>query len=96
MTSGSGDGGRRESCSTSTGAASFNHSGISAADAIRYTLSQPIDSLVSGIDSLEILATNLEIARNWTPMNDGEQQQLLDLTEPFAGDLGIEHYKKPR
>jgi aryl-alcohol dehydrogenase-like predicted oxidoreductase len=70
--------------------------GVSAADAIRYVLSQPIDALVSGIDSLEILATNLEIARNWTPMGDEEQQRLLDTTEPFAGDLRIEHYKKPR
>jgi aryl-alcohol dehydrogenase-like predicted oxidoreductase len=70
--------------------------GISAADAIRYALSQPIDSLVSGIDSLEILATNLRIARNWTPLSDEEQQRLLDQTEPFAGDLGIEHYKKPK
>jgi aryl-alcohol dehydrogenase-like predicted oxidoreductase len=70
--------------------------GISAADAIRYALSQPIDSLVSGIDSLEILATNLEIARSWTPMSGEEQQRLLDRTEPFAGDLGIEHYKKPK
>ena len=70
--------------------------GVSAADAIRYTLSQPIDSLVSGIDSLEILATNLEIARDWTPMSEAEQQRLLDVTEPFAGDLSIEHYKKPK
>jgi aryl-alcohol dehydrogenase-like predicted oxidoreductase len=71
-------------------------SGISAADALRFALSQPIDSLVSGIDSLEILATNLEIARNWTPMGEEEQQRLMDRTERSAGDLSIEHYKKPR
>jgi predicted aldo/keto reductase-like oxidoreductase len=70
--------------------------GVTAADAIRYTLSQPIDTLVSGIDSLEILAKNLEIARNWAPMSEAEQARLLDRTEPFAGDLGIEHYKKPK
>ena len=69
--------------------------GVSAADAIRFSLSQPIDSLVSGIDSLEILAENLETARSWSPMSDEEQQRLLDQTEPFAGDLVIEHYKKP-
>jgi aryl-alcohol dehydrogenase-like predicted oxidoreductase len=69
--------------------------GVSAADAIHYALSQPIDSLVSGIDSLEILTNNLAIARNWTPMSEEEQQRLLDKTEPFAGDLSIEHYKKP-
>ena len=52
--------------------------------------------MVSGLDSLEVLAKNLEIARNWTPMSDEEQQRLIDKTEPFAGDLGIEHYKKPK
>ena len=70
--------------------------GVSAAEAIRFALSQPIDALVSGIDSLEILATNLKIARNWTPMSEAEQQRLLDRTEASAGDLSIEHYKKPR
>jgi len=68
--------------------------GVSAEDAIRYVLSQPIDSLVTGLDSLDVLAKNLATARNWTPMSDEEQQRLLDQTEPFAGDLGIEHYKK--
>jgi aryl-alcohol dehydrogenase-like predicted oxidoreductase len=69
--------------------------GVSAADALCYALSQPIDSLVSGLDSLEVLHKNLETARAWTPMGDEEQQRLLDQTEPFAGDLRIEHYKKP-
>ena len=69
--------------------------GISAEDAIRFALSQPIDSLVSGIDSLEVLAKNLEIARTWTPMSREEQERWIDRTEPFAGDLSIEHYKKP-
>jgi predicted aldo/keto reductase-like oxidoreductase len=69
--------------------------GVSAEDAIRFSLSQPIDSLVSGMDSLEILAKNLEIARNWTPMDEKECEQLLNQTEPFAGNLDMERYKRP-
>ena len=69
--------------------------GVSAADAIRFSLSQPIDALVSGIDSLEVLHKNLEIARKWTPMSHEEKERLLNQTESFAGDLRLEHYKKP-
>jgi predicted aldo/keto reductase-like oxidoreductase len=70
--------------------------GIVAEDAIRFSLSQPIDALVSGMDSLEFLHKNLETIRNWTPMSDEEQQRFLDQTEPFAGDLDLERYKRPR
>jgi aryl-alcohol dehydrogenase-like predicted oxidoreductase len=69
-------------------------SGVSAETAIRFALSQPIDTLVSGIDSLDVLHKNLAIARNWTQMDEDEQARLLDQTEAFAGDLRIEHYKR--
>lgn len=37
--------------------------------ALRYALSLPICSLVSGIDSLKVLRQNLRIARTFTPMS---------------------------
>lgn len=67
--------------------------GVRAQDAICYTLSQPIHTLVSGIDSLEVLARNLEIARNWTPMPQEEQQRLLAQVAHAAADGHLEHYK---
>jgi predicted aldo/keto reductase-like oxidoreductase len=68
--------------------------GISAKDAIRYTLSFPIDTLVSGVDSVDILVKNLEIARNWTPLSDEEKAQLLHKAAPYAADGHLERYKK--
>ena len=44
--------------------------GVLPEDALRYALSLPVASLVSGIDSLEILRKNLAIARGFQPLTD--------------------------
>ncbi len=67
--------------------------GISAAEGIRYCLSQQIDVLVTGIDSLEILQQNLRIAREFAPMDEAEQAALLARAKPFAQDGTLEEYK---
>ncbi|MDZ4683621.1 MAG: aldo/keto reductase [Planctomycetaceae bacterium] len=67
--------------------------GLSPQDAIRYVLSLPIASLVSGIDSEQILDQNLKIVRNFQPMSDAERQQLEARTLPMAGDGRYELFK---
>ena len=67
--------------------------GISAAEGIRYCLSQQIDVLVTGIDPLEILQQNLRIAREFAPMDEAEQAALLARAKPFAQDGTLEEYK---
>jgi predicted aldo/keto reductase-like oxidoreductase len=67
--------------------------GISAQEAISYALSLPIHTLVSGMDSLEVLAQNLEIVRDWRPLTDEEQDQLLERIAPLAINGRLEHYK---
>jgi aryl-alcohol dehydrogenase-like predicted oxidoreductase len=67
--------------------------GISPREAIRYSLSLPIDTLVSGIDSLDILARNLDIVRSWEPLADAEREELLKRAEPWASDGHLERYK---
>jgi predicted aldo/keto reductase-like oxidoreductase len=67
--------------------------GISAQEAISYALSLPIHTLVSGMDSLEVLAQNLEIVRDWRPLTDEEQNQLLERIAPLAINGRLEHYK---
>ena len=68
-------------------------SGITAQDAISYALSLPIHTLVSGLDSLEILSQNLEIVRNWKPLSDEERSTLLERIAPWATDGRLENYK---
>ena len=67
---------------------------ISAVDGIRYTLSLPIDSLVSGIDSLDILKKNLDIVRGWAPFDQVEKGELEQEAAPFALDGNLEKYKR--
>ena len=67
---------------------------IPARDAIRYSLSLPIDSLVSGMDSVDILEKNLEIVRSWTPLSEEEKAELIQKAAPFATDGHLEGYKK--
>lgn len=73
--------------------APISKTGITPQEAISYALSLPIHTLVSGMDSLEVLAQNLEIVRNWRPLSDEEQGQLLERIAPWAADGRLEHYK---
>lgn len=70
--------------------------GFRPEEAIRYVLSLPISSLVTGIDSEEILTQNLAIARNFTPLSD-EQMRALELRAlPLAGDGRFELFKSSK
>jgi uncharacterized protein len=69
--------------------------GVSPREALRYTLSLPIASVVSGIDSLEILRANLAVAAE--PALSA--QQMDELRTRYAGparDGRLEEYKTGR
>lgn len=62
-------------------------------EAIRYVLSLPIASLVSGIDSPQVLKQNLDIARRFTPMTVAEMDGLRARVAMFAMDGRYELFK---
>lgn len=66
---------------------------IAVQDAIRYSLSLPISTLVSGIDSIEVLEQNLKIAREFNKMSEKELNELRTRfkNEAFKGQH--EYYK---
>mgnify|MGYP006298083301 CR=1 FL=1 len=66
---------------------------VEASDAISYALSQPVDTLVTGIDSIEVLQQNLEIARSWEAMSRERQAELLEQVSAKAQDGTLEKYK---
>ncbi len=66
---------------------------VAAEEALRYAMSLPVATIVSGIDSLEILRQNLSVARNFSPMSEDEMQQLRDRCAALAGDGRFELYK---
>jgi len=66
---------------------------VTVDEALRYVLSLPIATLVSGIDSLTVLRQNLAIASLFTPMPPARQQALRVRSARWAGDGRYELYK---
>ena len=65
----------------------------SAQDALRYAMSLPVATTISGIASLEVLHQNLSVACGFQPMSGDEMQALLDRTRGVAADGRYELYK---
>ena len=66
---------------------------ITAEEGLRYAMSLPVTTTISGIDSLEILRQNLAVARGFVPMTPREMQALRDRCAKAAGDGHLELYK---
>jgi aryl-alcohol dehydrogenase-like predicted oxidoreductase len=66
---------------------------VTAEEALRYVMSLPIATVVSGTPSLKVLRQNLAVAQGFTPMSDEEMQSLRDRCAQLAGDGRFELYK---
>src|SRR5947207_7336955 len=66
---------------------------VTVEEALRYAMSLPVATTISGIDSLAVLRQNLAIARGFTPMPDAEMEALRRRCAPAAGDGHLEPYK---
>src|SRR4051794_5751130 len=76
------------------GAATAVKSGlVSAEEMLRYAMSLPVATTISGIDSLAVLRQNLAIARGFQPMTAQEMEALCRRCAPAAGDGRHEPYK---
>jgi aryl-alcohol dehydrogenase-like predicted oxidoreductase len=64
-----------------------------AEEALRYAMSLPVSTTVSGIDSLEVLHQNLRVACGFQPMSAAEMQALRERTRSVAADGRYELYK---
>jgi predicted aldo/keto reductase-like oxidoreductase len=67
--------------------------GLSAAEAYRYALSQPVSAQVVGITSMEQLNENIALARSFTPMSPAEQTALRAKVRDVATDGRFELFK---
>ena len=70
--------------------------GIPVEDALRYVLSLPIVTLVSGIDSEKVLDQNLKIVRGFQPMTEQERRAVESRTLAMAGDGRYELFKSSK
>jgi len=66
---------------------------VTPQEAIRYALSLPIATLVSGIDTMRVLRQNLAIAQGFRPMSERQRQALVRRVSAKAIDGRFELYK---
>jgi len=66
---------------------------ITAAEGLRYAMSLPVATTVSGIDSMRILRQNLGVARGFRPMSVRQMEALRQRVRTDAADGRYELYK---
>src|SRR5947209_10428748 len=66
---------------------------VKAEEMLRYAMSLPVTTTITGMDSLDVLHQNLRVARGFTPMTAAEMQALRDRCATEAGDGRHEVYK---
>lgn len=66
---------------------------VTAEEALRYAMSLPVTTTITGMERLEVLQQNLEIARNFRPMQPAEMQALRDRVRSVSRDGRFELYK---
>ncbi len=65
---------------------------VSVSEAIRFIWSLPVSTLVTGPDNAEQMQEKIDIAKNFTGMEDDERQALIEKVEDMAGTT-VEFYK---
>ena len=66
---------------------------LTAEEALRYAMSLPVVTTISGVDSLEVLHQNLQIAQGFTPMSPAQMDEIRARCRQYAGDARFEMYK---
>jgi predicted aldo/keto reductase-like oxidoreductase len=66
---------------------------LSAEEALRYAMSLPVATTITGMEKPEVLQQNLKIAQNFKPMTSQEMEALRQRCREGAADGRFEHYK---
>jgi hypothetical protein len=66
---------------------------VSAEEALRYAMSLPVATTITGIEKPDILRQNLRIAQNFQKMSDDEMRALEARVKDAAADGRFELYK---
>jgi len=69
------------------------HGAITAQEGLRYAMSLPVATTISGVDTMEVLDQNLAVAVNFQPFASAEMQGLRERNRQFASDGRFELFK---
>lgn len=65
---------------------------VSISEAVRFVWALPVSTLITGPDNAEQMQEKIDIAREFTGMEDDERQKLIEKVEDMAGTT-VEFYK---
>jgi len=66
---------------------------LSVDEALRYAMSLPVATTITGMEKLDVLRQNLKIAQDFKPMSAAEMGELRQRCARLAADGRFEHYK---
>jgi aryl-alcohol dehydrogenase-like predicted oxidoreductase len=66
---------------------------VKGEEMLRYAMSLPVATTISGMDSPEVLRRNVAVARGFKPLTEAQMQELRDRCARIAGDGRHEPYK---
>ena len=65
-------------------------------EAVYYTLSKPVSTIIIGCDNISQLEQNVQLARDFTPLSASQEQELVARAEPAAKpSLFFRFYDRP-
>jgi len=71
----------------------ITHGVVTPEEALKYAMSLPVASTISGVDSMDVLEQNLAIARGFQPLSSEQMQNLRNQAKTFASDGRFELFK---
>ncbi len=66
---------------------------VTAEEALRFAMSLPVTTTITGMERLDVVGQNLRIARGFQPFSEAEMQAIADRVRPVAEDGRFELYK---
>ena len=66
---------------------------VTPEEGLRYAMSLPVATTISGIDSMFVLEQNLRVARGFQPFGEQEMAAIRERVRPFAADGRYELFK---
>jgi predicted aldo/keto reductase-like oxidoreductase len=69
---------------------------VTPQEALHYVWSRPVSTIVSGMDTEELLEANVTLARGFKWLSDSQQKQILDKTKDVAAEGKFEPFKTTR
>ncbi len=69
------------------------HGAVTAEQGLRYAMSLPVATTISGVDSMQVLDQNLKVAVNFQPLAENEMHSLREQCRLLAADGRYELFK---